>query len=190
MLLVLISSTSPRLFQWVPTTYIFCGGIRKISTLLDWKKHPIKCYVYGILYWMQAENLAYCICSKYLDTITPLHLTTWWVPQRMFLWRNKKNDFLDASLSQSSAVAISWLQMFASTCQVCGWSPVSTVLGSCFPGEILVIYYKVPDKALFFQQKKKLISFFFLHKNLILLLLNTTCPVLANSVDPDQLAAE
>ena len=29
-----------------------------------------------------------------------------------------------------------------------------------------------------------------LHTNLTLLLLNTTCPVLANSVDPDQVASE
>ena len=37
---------------------------------------------------------------------------------------------------------------------------------------------------------RRLIWFFFGRTCLTLLLLNTTCPVLANSVDPDQLASE
>ena len=46
MLWVLIWSASVRHFEWVPTT-CFHGKIRKVSILLDWKKHLIKSYACG-----------------------------------------------------------------------------------------------------------------------------------------------
>ena len=53
-----------------------------------------------------------------------------------------------------------------------------------------VLQRKLLDKVLF--QPKSINIFLFLHQNIILtlLLLNTTCPVLANSADTDQLASK
>ena len=56
---------------------------------------------------------------------------------------------------------------------------------------ILNIPAKNPGQILLHQIKLHLIGVYItIRSNLSLLLLNTSCPVLANSVDPDQLASE